>query len=107
MKNKNLRVTISNLLKNKKVSKKDKEDLLLKLIHLTIVKARKDFYVFLKLMAPRVLPDKFKDGRHLKLLTKILMETEKSVRGGKRKVQPIISLPPRIYEISLYFSDVP
>lgn len=39
-------------------------------------KARKDFYTFIKLMAPEVLPDGFTDGAHIKVICKELQLLE-------------------------------
>lgn len=97
MNNNELTSRVRLLLETKKLSVSDKEQLLTMLIHLTVVKARNDFYTYLKLMCPYILPEKFRDGRHIKILSGLLQETEKSVaegRKGSRKTQPCVSLPP-------------
>jgi predicted phage terminase large subunit-like protein len=88
---------IRNLLKDNKLSTLDQEKLFLALVQLVVVRARNDFYTYLKLMAPVILPEKFRDGRHIKLVCGLVQETEKSVTEGQqceRKIQPMISLPP-------------
>ncbi len=88
---------IRSLLKSNKLNKLDKEKLYKHLVHLAVVRARNDFYTYLKLMAPQILPEKFRDGRHIKLVCGLLQHTEDTVankRKGKKRVQPLISLPP-------------
>lgn len=91
-----LRVRITPLLEAKCLEKRELEEILIHLIKLATVKARNDFYTFVKLMAHVVLPQKFIDGRHIKLICQIL---EKSVREVENKnvtvpTNPCISLPP-------------
>lgn len=50
-----------------------------------IVKARTDFYTFVKLMAPVVLPDTFVDGRHLEIMCKALQSVLESVEDTTRE----------------------
>ena len=51
-----------------------------------IEKARNDFYTFVRLMAPVVLPEEFTDGRHIQLICKELQEVEESVKD--RSIAP-------------------
>lgn len=44
-----------------------------------IENARTDFYTFVRLMAPEVLPGDFKNGRHIKIICKKLQEVLESV----------------------------
>ncbi len=53
------------------------------------LKAREDFYAFVQLMAPVVLPDKFKDGKHIKLICDRLHAVE---RGDSLRL--MLALPP-------------
>lgn len=60
-----------------------------------IDKARVDFYYFVRLMAPVVLPEEFTDGRHIRLICKELQEVEESVKdlsGPPKRLQ--LFLPP-------------
>lgn len=93
---------IRSLLKLNKLNTLEKEKLLINLIHYAVVRSRNDFYTYLKLMAPYLLPEKFRDGRHIKLVAGLVQKTEESVALGREglrkkklnKVQPIVSLPP-------------
>lgn len=51
--------------------------------------AREDFYTYVKLMAHLMLPEEYKDGRHIKLICDELMALE---RGDNRQL--MIFLPP-------------
>jgi len=83
------------LVTTKKLNRFDKIKLLEMLIHYACVRARKDFYTYHKLIAPIVLPETYRDGRHIKLLCGLLQRTVESVEGTqKKKVQPMVSLPP-------------
>lgn len=55
------------------------------LIDEMIEKARSDFYIFVKLLAPTVLPEKFIDGRHIEIVCKELEQVAFSVEDKKRK----------------------
>lgn len=60
-----------------------------------ISKARNDFYTYVKLIAPEVLPEGFVDGRHLELICKKLQSVEESVANPllmPKRVQ--LFLPP-------------
>lgn len=60
-----------------------------------IQKARKDFYTFVKLMAPVVLPEDFVDGKHIQLICNELQEVEESVNDTSRPPKRLqIFLPP-------------
>lgn len=58
-----------------------------------IVYARKNFYIYLKYMAPLMLPEDFVDGRHIKLVADELQKIEKATDSGKPQ-RLAISLPP-------------
>lgn len=95
MKINNLTSRIRTLVTTRKLSSIDKRLLLEMLIKLTVVRARNDFYTYHKLMAPIVLPEPYRDGRHIKLLCGLGMEAVLSVEENRpRKIQPVVSLPP-------------
>lgn len=58
---------------------KDLDKLENEIIDQLIDKARKDFYVYVKLMAQVVLPERFVDGEHLRVVCKELQEVAESV----------------------------
>jgi predicted phage terminase large subunit-like protein len=66
----------------------------LKFLHIQRINgAKDDFYLFLRLIAPLILPEKFRDGKHLHLFCNELEKLEKAVvRGEKYKLQ--FFLPP-------------
>lgn len=73
-------VALSILLENVELGEKEYDQVLSYLIE----RARKDFYVFVKLIAPLVLPETFEDGRHIELICKELQKIERGVvRGWK------------------------
>lgn len=49
------------------------------LLDVLIDKARENFYTFVRLMAPEVLPGDFRDGRHIKIICDKLQEVLESV----------------------------
>ena len=52
-----------------------------------IRRARDDFHTYVKVMADELIPTGFKDGRHIRLICKELMEVERSIietLDGKR-----------------------
>jgi predicted phage terminase large subunit-like protein len=60
-----------------------------------IDKARKDFYTFVKLMSPVVLPEEYTDGRHIELICRELQEVEESVKDKSRHPKRLqLFLPP-------------
>ena len=60
-----------------------------------IGKAREDFYSFVKLMAPVVLPEEFIDGEHIKLICDKLQEVEESVKDKSKDPKRLqLFLPP-------------
>lgn len=68
----------------------DVRSLLVELLEETLYeKAREDFYTFIKLMAPEVLPDGFINGRHIEVICKELQDIESGV--NKRLM---VFLPP-------------
>lgn len=67
--------------------------LLSELIEDATKRAREDFYIYTQLMAPVILPEGFKDGRHIELICRELERIEQSVvKGAPERVQ--IFLPP-------------
>lgn len=55
--------------------------------------ARQNFYAYVKLMAPLILPEGFKDGRHIKVIADALQDVEEATsKGQRRRLQ--IFLPP-------------
>lgn len=65
------------------------------LLDLMIERARDDFYSFVKLMAPVVLPDEFVSGRHIELICKELQEVEESVKDKNKSPKRLqLFLPP-------------
>jgi len=66
------------------------------LLEQMIVKARTDFYTFVKLMAPTVLPDKFVDGLHIHIICRKLQEVAESVIDTTKDPMRLqIMVPPR------------
>lgn len=60
-----------------------------------ITKARTNFYTFVKLMAPVVLPEEFVDGRHIELICAELQDVAESVADRTRAPRRLqIMLPP-------------
>lgn len=60
-----------------------------------IAMARKDFYIFVRLMAQVVLPEPFRDGVHIELICKELQEVCESVEDRTRDPKRLqIFLPP-------------
>lgn len=45
----------------------------------SVEKAREDFYAYVKLMAPVLIPEGFKDGIHIKIICKELQDLEKAI----------------------------
>ena len=67
-------------------------DFLLKEI---IPKARDNFYLFVQLMAPYILPEEFKDGRHLEIICNELQAVAESVENPKKTpIRLQLFLPP-------------
>jgi predicted phage terminase large subunit-like protein len=65
------------------------------LYNLLVVKARDDFYTYVKLMAPVVLPEPFMDGVHIQLICEELQNVERSVWDKDRSPERLqIFLPP-------------
>lgn len=70
------------------------------LINLSILSARTDFYVFVKLTAEVVIPNKFKDGRHIEIICGALQRQFESYAAyqidPKNKTDRLqVFLPPR------------
>ena len=57
---------------------KHSEDIRDFVINLTVLDAREDFYTYVKLIAENVIPNKFKDGRHIKVICKQLQKLYES-----------------------------
>lgn len=63
------------------------------LLEQLIIKARDDFYTYVRLMAPAILPDGFTDGVHIRKIAKELEAIVRSVEAGEpEKLQ--VMLPP-------------
>jgi len=80
------------LLDGRDLDKLDKptQDLIAEIMEDSLIKkCRRDFYTFVKTMAPEILPDEFVDGRHIKYICKKL---QKCYEGEIKKLQ--IFLPP-------------
>lgn len=71
-----------------------------KLLSDLITKAKDDFHVYVRLIAPVLLPEHFVDGRHIRVMSERFMELERSIvesqkSGGKIPAQRLqLFLPP-------------
>lgn len=66
-----------------------------KILAKLVKQAKDDFYTFVKLMAPTVLPEDFCDGRHIELICEELQDVEASVWDKTRDPKRIqLWLPP-------------
>ncbi len=72
-------------MEEKKISIEEAKKLESDLINKMILKARDNFETFVKLMAPVVLPEKFVDGVHIKMICEELQGVEESVRARTPK----------------------
>jgi predicted phage terminase large subunit-like protein len=68
-------------------------ELLQKLQQQVIVKSREDFYTYAKLMAPLILPEGFKDGRHIEIMCMELQKAFESI-GSDKPARLNFELPP-------------
>ena len=60
-----------------------------------IEKARNDFYTFVRLLAPEILPEEFIDGKHIEIICNEFMEIEDSVANPEKKPGRLqLFLPP-------------
>jgi len=65
------------------------------LLEALIKKARNDFFTFVKLLAPTILPEEFTPGHHIKLICKELQDVAHSVTDKTRDPKRLqIFLPP-------------
>jgi predicted phage terminase large subunit-like protein len=64
------------------------------LVSVLIEEARKDFYVFAKLMASVVLPNDFIDGRHIKKICERLQEVAESIESPEPTKRAMFFMPP-------------
>ena len=79
----------------KKVSDEEFQQIYSHALNEAIKLARDDFYTFVLLCAPLIIPDgEFVNGRHIKVIADSLTEVERSVKTEKAKRQ-MIFLPPR------------
>lgn len=69
------------------------DELIDALLSRAIITARTNFYTFVKLMAPEILPEEFIDGRHIEIICNKFQEVKESVVKGKPKRLQIF-LPP-------------
>jgi len=60
----------------------------------TISEARRDFYVFAKLMSSVVLPNDFIDGRHIKKICEKLQEVAESIESPEPTKRAMFFMPP-------------
>ena len=67
------------------MSKKELQVLENQVLALLIEKARENFYIFVKLMAPVILPEEFIDGRHIEIVCSQLQEVALSVEDHERR----------------------
>lgn len=58
-----------------------------------ILFSRKSFYMYVRYMAPLILPEGFIDGKHIKLMSDSLQEVERATGSGKKK-RKMLFLPP-------------
>lgn len=66
------------------------------LYDLTVIESRHDFYTFVKLTARSVMPNEFKDGRHIEVICKELQSIYESYADPDRKTErAMVFLPPR------------
>lgn len=73
---------------------KEDQVFLLEFISKKIIEISKgNFYMFVKYMAPMILPEGFIDGKHIKLMANTLQEVEEATFKGSRK-RVMIFLPP-------------
>jgi predicted phage terminase large subunit-like protein len=75
------------------IPEEELQSLLAKLIEVAVAEARQDFYVYTKLMAPVLLPEGYKDGKHIEMMCRELEKIEQSVvNESPQRLQ--IFLPP-------------
>lgn len=100
----NIRTRITNkLIKNLQVIPKDSLDNLAGFLgKISIMESRESFYAYVKMMAPLVIPNEFRDGRHIQIICEALQELyEDYARGeieghyGRRSGRLQVFLPPR------------
>lgn len=71
------------------------EDLYDLVLDKAIQGARDNFYLFVRLMAPEVLPEEFTDGRHIEIICNAMQEVERSVADPDKKPERLqLQLPP-------------
>jgi hypothetical protein len=70
------------------------QQFLLEFISNKIIKlSRTNFYMYVKFMAPEILPEGFIDGRHIKLMADALQKIEWGTANGQRARQMIFCPP--------------
>ena len=70
------------------------QQFLLEFISNKIIKlSRTNFYMYVKFMAPEILPEGFIDGRHIKLMADALQKIEWGTANGQRQRQMIFCPP--------------
>ena len=83
-----------NIEENKNIKNFSNEELD-KILDGVIEESRNNFYTYVKLMAPEILPDGYIDGRHIELICNALQEVEESASNKKKKPKKLqIFLPP-------------
>jgi predicted phage terminase large subunit-like protein len=56
--------------------------------------AKENFYMYVKLMSPDILPEGFIDGRHIEVICDAMQEVERSVSEGVKPGRLQLQLPP-------------
>lgn len=67
------------------LSIEEKEKLFSLLMQKEVLRARSNFYSFVKLMAPFILPEGYKDGLHIRILCDKLEDVFRSIQDPKRR----------------------
>lgn len=79
-----------------RMSKDQQEDLLDTVLNTLKDLAQESFYVFVLLMGPLIVPEGFKDGRHIEIICNALQSLYESINSPKKATERLqIFLPPR------------
>lgn len=88
-------VEIKDLMKNPRTREEERSQLLAYAKKLPIELAQKDFYSYVRLMAPTILPEGYEDGRHIRLICHIYQNLYlKTFTGHRKGDKQQIFLPP-------------
>lgn len=75
------------------MTESEKETVMSTLLQRIKKEARKDFYIYVRLMSPLILPEGYKDGRHIRKICDLLQSVERDTRKGiPRRV--MVFMPP-------------